>query len=286
MGGSRMNLVGWRASAFTAMRYGWYAARAGVLAACAVVALVGAASQASAAPAIVAAAEIWAAPSGETPLNLSIESGEAIPAQVVMIVRGLPASLKLTEGKLFGPGVWVVPLNAINKIKLNAPADAAGRADLSLALVSLEGTSLTEKKLTLFLAPPSKAPEPQAAAAPTPPAPPAEVATVGAISPATVQPRVLSKADKAMALRLKKMGDKGLAGGDILSARPLYQAAAERGLPEAAIALAATYDPAELSRMKGIVGVTPDPAQAKKWYVTAQELGAPEADARLQALGN
>ena len=47
-----------------------------------------------------------------------------------------------------------------------------------------------------------------------------------------------------------------------------------------ALRLAATYDPAELLRHR-VQGVTPDRAEARKWYERARELGAPEAQEHL-----
>ncbi|MEJ2125260.1 MAG: hypothetical protein P8Y47_10770 [Alphaproteobacteria bacterium] len=83
-------------------------------------------------PAIEAAPLIWAAPSSETPLNLRIVAKETIPSHVVLTVRGVPAPVKLSEGKQFGKGVWVVPLKSISKVKLNTPAGASGKAELQL----------------------------------------------------------------------------------------------------------------------------------------------------------
>ena len=49
------------------------------------------------------------------------------------------------------------------------------------------------------------------------------------------------------------------------------------------IRLAATYDPSELARLQ-VQGIAPDPAEARKWYERARELGAPEAEERLARL--
>ena len=47
--------------------------------------------------------------------------------------------------------------------------------------------------------------------------------------------------------------------------------------------LASTFDPGELSRLR-VQGVQANPAEARKWYERARELGAPEAADRLTAL--
>ena len=54
---------------------------------------------------------------------------------------------------------------------------------------------------------------------------------------------------------------------------------------ESALALAGTYDPHELAKIK-VLGLQPDVAMARRWYGKARELGAEEAAARLTRLGN
>ena len=56
-------------------------------------------------------------------------------------------------------------------------------------------------------------------------------------------------------------------------------------MAQSAVALAGTYDPDELGKMK-VVGLQPDIAAARKWYEKARELGAPEAAERLRRLGS
>jgi hypothetical protein len=74
-----------------------------------------------------------------------------------------------------------------------------------------------------------------------------------------------------------------LAQGDVGSARILLTRAAEARDPRAALALAATYDPAAL-RSAGVVGIKADPEQAHAWYERAAEFGSGEATHRLAAL--
>jgi TPR repeat protein len=90
--------------------------------------------------------------------------------------------------------------------------------------------------------------------------------------------------ERERALRLVKRGDEQLAEGGIAQARLLYERAAEAGLAQGAMALAATYDPDELARL-GVVGIQPDRATAARWYERARALGATEAAQRLQRLG-
>lgn len=234
-------------------------------------------------PEIVAAPQIWAAPSSETPLNLRVVAKETIPSKAVLTVRGVPSPVQLTEGKQFGPGVWVVPLKSIPNVKLTTAASASGKVELKLALVSLDGKSISERKVTLVLA--AKPVNKVAAVKQTAPQDQADAqVTMAAVTPFKLPP--LTEEAKKRALKLQNKGAEMLADGNILSARPYYEAAANRGLPEAAMALAATYDPTELAHMKNVMGVMPDVAEARKWYQKAQLLGAEEAEARLQRLAD
>jgi TPR repeat protein len=64
------------------------------------------------------------------------------------------------------------------------------------------------------------------------------------------------------------------ANGNVAAARLFYERAAEAGLAEGALALAATFDSDELARRQVVGGVQPDPAAAWRWYERALELGA------------
>ena len=79
-------------------------------------------------------------------------------------------------------------------------------------------------------------------------------------------------------------GERQLQQGSVVLAREFFRRAADAGFAPAAIRLASTYDPGELSRL-GAKGVVPDRAEAKKWYERARDLGAPEAEERLARLG-
>jgi hypothetical protein len=140
-------------------------------------------------------------------------------------------------------------------------------------------------------APPRAAATPAAASAaavPSAPASEAAAKTASPRSPAAAAPRpavaVLDPANRQTALKYLKRGNEELADGRIAPARLLFERAAEMGLPQAAMALAGTYDPAELDKPH-LRNVLPDAAEARRWYERADALGAAEATARLQRLG-
>jgi TPR repeat protein len=56
------------------------------------------------------------------------------------------------------------------------------------------------------------------------------------------------------------------------------------GLAQATMALAATCDAADLLRHH-LRGIQPDAKEAARWYERARQLGAGDADQRLQRLG-
>ena len=82
---------------------------------------------------------------------------------------------------------------------------------------------------------------------------------------------------------LLKRGKDLIATGDLAAARLMLRKAADANNAEAALALAATYDPSVLRELK-VYGFTPDAAMARLWYEKAIELGSPAAPRRLEML--
>lgn len=97
-------------------------------------------------------------------------------------------------------------------------------------------------------------------------------------------PPAISAADRERALRFVKKGDEELGEGRVAPARLLYERAAEMGVAQAAMALAATYDATELAKLN-LSNVQPDATLARRWYERALALGAKDAGQRLQRLG-
>src|SRR5262245_52553348 len=121
--------------------------------------------------------------------------------------------------------------------------------------------------------PPRAAPPPPVERAPPPP-------PVQSAAPATTRSLDPSEIDV-----LVKQGQQFVAAGDFVTARLVFQRAAEAGNAAAALALGASYDPVVLSRL-GVRGVDADVAKARAWYQKAKDFGAPDADRRLSTLAN
>jgi hypothetical protein len=141
-------------------------------------------------------------------------------------------------------------------------------------------STIVQQHLAAAAAPPTPAPTP----APVRPKDTPAAAAVAQPPKVAAPPPVLDPARRASALKFVKRGHEELADGRIAPARLLYERAAEMGLAQAAMALAATYDPAELNQPH-LRNVQPDLAEAKRWYERARDLGAAEAGTRLQRLG-
>jgi hypothetical protein len=82
---------------------------------------------------------------------------------------------------------------------------------------------------------------------------------------------------------LLKRGKDLIASGDLAAARVVLRKAADANNAEAALALAATYDPFVLRELK-VYGFRPDAGTARLWYEKAIELGSPAAPRRLEML--
>jgi hypothetical protein len=240
----------------------------------------GAAAQSYDAPRISVAPRIMAEAETQAPIRIEVEPRGAVPPQSFVNLRGLPPSVGLTEGHSIAPGAWAVPLNGLPGLRAYIPPGLAGESVITINLLGVDGRLLAAARTTLVVQPRSTA-----RVEPTPPPPmPAPAMPQQVMPPPAVQLPRLSGQDLSEAEALLKRGIDALENGRVEIARQFYLRAAEKGLPAAAMRLGASYDPAELGRLKA-QGVVPDLAQARTWYERARALGAPEASERLARLG-
>jgi hypothetical protein len=227
---------------------------------------------------------LWVTPSTESPLVIRFDTREALPPRSMLLVRGLPPTVTLSEGRVFGQGIWVVPLSQMEQLRVRAPAETS-RSEISLALVTLDGKTLTETRMMLLVGRPENRPDMPTAATPKggllPLPRPGELPPLPPLSPPD-DPPPLALQDRENAIKLLERGHASIRGGNVAVAQKFYQRAAERGLAEAALALAGTYDAQELGRLK--LDVEPNPALARQWYERARQLGSREAEAKLRQL--
>jgi hypothetical protein len=224
-------------------------------------------------------------PGVEAILPLQIKSAAALPRRAIVLVRGLPTSVTLSEGRLFESGVWGIPAADVAKVKMSADDASPGRNEVNISLVAIDGTLLAEARSSLVImagslgaqvgrSEPSDRTLATAASAQDIPA---------ELSPAT---RRIPPEQSEQLFSFVKKGDDQMAVGNVSAARLLYRHAAESGLAAGALALAASYDEEELRKLRVRGGVQADPKQAQFWYEKARELGSTEARERLQRFGS
>jgi hypothetical protein len=246
----------------------------------------------------ISIAALSAEPAAQVPFRIRIGPEEAIPRSSFVRVKGLPSMAALSDGHSIAPGSWAIPLGALTGLKLTLPERAAGRFEVVVTLVGTDGTIIDEAKTTLVVqgqgvttvspvprtAPPAAGPAVAAVASPPRPPSPGERAEEAGRS-TTIVALPPSGREHERALKLFREGNAHVAQGNISAARLVYELAAEAGLGSAAMALAGTYDAAELLRLN-VRGVQADTREAKRWYERARELGEAAADQRLQRLGS
>ena len=244
-------------------------------------------------PVITIAARILAPPTARTPLTIAVAPEEGLPRNSYLRIRGLPQTVALSEGHAIAPGVWAIPLSALPVLAAIVPIGAQGTAEIIIDLVSFDGKVLAETKTALVI-PVADQPPPAAASAPSSRPVPLPVPLPG---PLPASPQVGSAAlaspppaaapnpgQRERALSLYSKGLELLERGDVDAARKFFERAADLSLSQGAMALATSYDPNELAKLK-VIGLQANAAAARKWYDRAAELGAAEAGERLRRLG-
>lgn len=215
-------------------------------------------------------------PASRSPFPIQVGPHEALLKNSFVRIRGLPPAASLSEGHAISPGAWAVPLAGLPSLGVVLPVGLQGRWDVLIALVTIEGTVLTEAKTVLVVGPAQLIAPQQAQQE----APSTNVASLGQ---AGAPPAPPPSPERERALGMHARGMELLDLGNIQPARMLFRRAAESGLAESALALGGTYDPVELSKLK-VIGLQPDVKAARRWYDRARELGAPEAAERLRRL--
>jgi len=195
------------------------------------------------------------------PLGVTLQ-GRADAAVVVIV--GLPAGMTVSTGDALGADAWQVPAADLADARIVPPKNFVGPADVIVELRLADNAVVDRRSLHLEWT------DVAGAAAPA--------------APAVAAPlrRPLDRDEIAALLR---RGKELVASGDLAAARLVLRPAAEAQDAEAALALAATYDPLVLRELK-VFGVTADAAMARDWYEKAKELGSAEAPRRLEKLAS
>jgi hypothetical protein len=223
------------------------------------------------------APRIVADPVSQLRLPIEVSATDGLPNHIFVRIRGLPAAVSLSEGYAIAPGLWAISLMDLPRLKAIVPAGIAGQSELIVTIVNEDGAVLGEARSALVIGTTAQA---------VAPAKPEDLPPTGRTGPnseATPRPPELSSQERERGLTYLKRGDEQLAQGNFGTARLFYERAANAGLAQGAMALAGTYDAAELERLN-VRGVQPDANEARRWYERANQLGASDTKQRLERM--
>jgi hypothetical protein len=190
------------------------------------------------------------------PLSLGVSVDSAAGDESLMLA-GLALGTRLSAGVPVSEASWQLAPRDLNGVYVYAPKDFVGIMNTAIELLSanqrlIESRAARLEWIAKSDSPPTKRIEP------------------GVLNARAVQPMSPENAV------LMEKGQVLMRSGDIASARLLFQRLANAGIADAALALAATYDPRYLAQ-GNLIGVAGDETKAHHWYRRASELGSTEA---------
>lgn len=204
------------------------------------------------------------------PFPLRVEIPDEYRQAKFLVIRGVPNEMSLSAGFRAG-AAWYVPFEELPGLEVISPADFTGNFVFDATLYKeLQGGPIGQMYVTFAI----RAPRPGAVNT-------AVTGTTDKAPPRRQGRKPLTSADERAALA---RGAGHLQNGDVSTARMVFLDLAKRGSSQGARAMGETYDPVFLSRIF-IQGLRPDPAEARRWYALALEMGDKEAEKRLAALG-
>ncbi|MEX2127382.1 MAG: hypothetical protein WD871_03975 [Xanthobacteraceae bacterium] len=202
------------------------------------------------------------------------------------VISGLAQGTTLSAGKSWGATGWIVPASELATTMLRPPAGFSGTMEYSVALQLADSSVVDRQSMRLeWAAPSAQLPAPAPTQAKAPAAPPAPAAPAASTPPAPPTQTAARNIDPQELALMVKRGEDLLNSGDIASARLLLRRAAEARDARAAFALAGSYDPIVLNRLR-VHGSTPDVMMARDWYEKAKQYGSREAPQRLELLAS
>jgi hypothetical protein len=192
------------------------------------------------------------------------------------LIRGLPATAKLSAGRQSESGTWLVKGDYVADLTLTMGEAAPGDYPVEVYVLQSGDGPQARRSLVLRVEAPAQpftyGPDMTWATALLDVMPAAHAAEPPAV------PAAQAKALHDRALRLLKEGD-------IAAARLLLLHLAERGEGDAAYDLARTFDRDMLTQL-GAKGMDGDPIRARDWYERASQDGNAKATERLKILAS
>ena len=191
------------------------------------------------------------------PLSLGV-SVDSAAADESLMLAGLALGTRLSAGVPVSEASWQLALRDLNGVYVYAPKDFVGIMNTAIELLSANQRLIESRAARLEWIAKSNS---------TPPMKQIESEAVNAPVVPPMNPENAALMEKGQVL---------MRSGDIASARLLFQRLANAGIADAALALAATYDPRYLAQ-HNLIGVAGDQTKAHNWYQRASELGSTEA---------
>ena len=196
------------------------------------------------------------------PLGVSVDPPTG---DETLMLAGLALGTRLSAGAPASEASWQLAPRDLDGVYVYAPKDFIGVMNTAVNLLSanqrlIESRAARLEWIAKSDSPPTKRIEP------------------GVLNARAVQPMSPENAV------LMEKGQVLMRSGDIASARLLFQRLADAGIADAALALAATYDPRYLAQ-HNLIGVAGDETKARSWYQRASELGSTEAGHILARTG-
>jgi len=252
------------------------------------------------------------------PFPIRYQAAKDLPSHTFIRIKNLPLKTVFTEGYQVSKTTWAIPLDRLSKLQIRCSEKPPINRQIRIELISLDGEVHAEKTISLVsgvkpVAPPTlasrnrkrdievrnRAADVMSAMASLEIGPPnvspnnkqagntENTEDTGATTPKISSPLqvIPNLQNRQAAKRFLAKGNQFLLQGNINTARLFYRRAADLGFSTAAVALASTFDPNELSGL-GIIGMQGDISQALIWYKRAAELGDPVAMERLKRLMN
>jgi hypothetical protein len=191
------------------------------------------------------------------PLSLGV-SVDSATGDESLILAGLALGTRLSAGVPVNEASWQLAPRDLNGVYVYAPKNYVGIMNTAINLLSANRRIIESRAARLEWIAKSDA------------APPTKRIEQGVLKAPSVPPMNPENA------ALMEKGWDLVKSGDVASARLVFQRMANAGIADAALALAATYDPRHLSQ-HNLIGVVGDETKAHDWYQRANELGSVEA---------
>jgi hypothetical protein len=229
--------------------------------------------RARAEPAIHRNAKLFVNEQAPQPMDEAVPLGLSVPNaddDTVLVFTGIAKGTTLSSGRLLGDHAWWLFANDLRNVMIRPPPHYVGVMNITVELRPSADTAVEDYRMLRFEWADAMAPAPKVT----------NQADVLEFNP---QSQPVHQLDPDGNAALLKRGNDLISSGDVAAARLVLRRAAEAGDAGAALALAGTYDPATLQKLR-VHGLSPDLVMARHWYEKASELGSPDALRRLEIL--